>query len=124
MVLCHDGSHIQLINVCKDESKKQWNNLPPKEDEDLQQFIALHRQVFDVKHQQALFIGLVWVWLVEQKFFEHFSEVICVDIVSDTNNDKLQLLTISAKIALVRCLSSKEHFYQTEGIGDSNGSSQ
>ena len=43
MVLYHDGSHNQLINICQNESKKQWINLPPKEDEDLQQFINAHR---------------------------------------------------------------------------------
>ena len=97
MVLYHDGSHNQLMNVCQDESKKQWINLPPKEDEDLQQFINAHRQVFGVKHHQALFIGLAWVIPIEQKFFEHFPEVICVDTVSDTNKDKRPLLTISGK---------------------------
>ena len=34
MVLDHDGSHNQLMDVYQDESKKQWINLPPKEDED------------------------------------------------------------------------------------------
>ena len=97
MVLYHDDSHNQLVDVCQDESKKQWMNIPPKEDEDLQQFINAHRQVFGVKHHQALFIGLAWVIPMEQKFFEHFPEVICVDTVSDTNKDKRPLLTISGK---------------------------
>ena len=35
MVLYHDGSHNQLMNICEDKSKKQWINLLLKEDEDL-----------------------------------------------------------------------------------------
>ena len=58
MVLYHDGSHNQLTNVCQDESKKQWNNLPPKQDEDLQQFIKAYRQDFGINYHHALFIGL------------------------------------------------------------------
>ena len=61
MVLYHDGSHNQLMNTCQDESKKQWINLSPKEDEDLQQCINAQRQVFGGKHYQELFIGLAWV---------------------------------------------------------------
>ena len=65
MVLYHDGSHNQLMNVCQDESKKQWNYSPSKEDEDLHQFINAYRQIFGIKTFQALFMGLAWVTLIE-----------------------------------------------------------
>ena len=90
------------MNIYQDESKKQWINLPPKEDEDLQQFINSHRQVCGVKYHQALFIGLAWVASMEQKFFEHLPEVQCVDTISDTNKNKHPLLTINGKDSFVR----------------------
>ena len=34
MVLYH-GSHNPLMNICENESKKQWINLPPQENKDL-----------------------------------------------------------------------------------------
>ena len=55
MVLYHDGSHNQFMNIYQDESKKQKINLPPTEDENLQQFFNVHRQIFGVKDNQALF---------------------------------------------------------------------
>ena len=75
MVLYHDGSHNQLMNVCQNESKKQWINLPPKEDEDLQQYINAHRQVFGVKHHQAFFLCLAWVTPMEQNVFNIFQKL-------------------------------------------------
>ena len=75
MDLYHDASHYQLINVCQDESQKQWINIPPKQDEDLQQFINAHRQVFGVKHHQAIFIGLAWVTPKEQNFLNIFQNL-------------------------------------------------
>ena len=84
MVLYHDGCHNQLMNVCQDKSNKQWINLPPKEDDDLQQFLNVHSQVFGVERHQALFIGLAQVTPMEQKFFEYFPEVICVYAVTYT----------------------------------------
>ena len=43
MVSYNGGSHNQLMTICPDESKKQWINLPPKEDEGLEQFINSHK---------------------------------------------------------------------------------
>ena len=88
---------IPTYDICQDKTKKQWINLPPKDDEDLQQFISAQRQVFIVKHHQVLFIGLGWVAPMEQKCFEHLLEVICEGTVSDTNKDKCPLLTINGK---------------------------
>ena len=97
MVFYHDGSHNQLMNVCQDETTKHWINLPPKDDEDSQQLINVHRQVFGVKHHKALFIGLAWVTPMEQNFFRYFPEVIYVNNASDTNKDKSPLLSFSRK---------------------------
>ena len=34
VVLYYEGNHNQLMNVYQQVLKKQWINLPPKEDED------------------------------------------------------------------------------------------
>ena len=114
MVLYHDGSDNQLMNAYQDESKKQWINLPPKEDEDLQQFVNAHRQVFGVKHHQALFISLAWVTPMEQKLFQYFPEVMCVDTVSDINKDKRPILSISRKDSFGKMLIILRAFLPNE----------
>ena len=65
IVLYHECGHNQLMNVYEDESKKQWINLPPQEDKDLQQFINLYRLVFGVKYSSSTF----WHELHPRKFF-------------------------------------------------------
>ena len=72
-------------------------NLPPDEKVDLEKFVDGHRNILQVEKEKALFIGLAWVLPIEQKFFHHFPEVICVDTVSHTNKDKRPLLTISGR---------------------------
>ena len=97
MVLYHDGKKNQLINLCQTDSRTQWMNLPPDEKVDLEKFVDGHRNILQVEKEKALFIGLAWVLPIEQKFFHHFPEVICVDTVSHTNKDKRPLLTISGR---------------------------
>ena len=72
-------------------------NLPSDKKVDLEKFVDGHRNILQVEKEKALFIGLAWVLPMEQKFFHHFPEVICVDTVSHTNKDKRPLLTISGK---------------------------
>ena len=54
-MLYHDGSHNQLMNVCQNKLKKQWINLHPKEDEDLQQFSNAYKQIFNDKPSRTFY---------------------------------------------------------------------
>ena len=65
------------MNVCENGSKKQLIKVPAQEDEDLQEFINLYRQVFGVNYHQALFIGLAWIKLIEE-FFLNISQKLYV----------------------------------------------
>ena len=70
--------------------------------------------VLRVGKVKALFICLAWVLPMEQNFFHHFPEVICVDTVSHTNKDKRPLLTITGRdsygkmFIILRALLSNE----------------
>ena len=86
----------QLINLCQSDSRMQWMNLPPDEKLDLEKFVNGHHYILHVGKEKTLFIGLAWVFPMEQKY-KHFPEVICVDTVSHTNKDKRTLLTISGR---------------------------
>ena len=58
---------------------------------------------------------------MEQKIFHHFSEVICVDTVSHTNNDKRPLLTISGRDSYQKMFIVLRAFYQMKKLGFSGG---
>ena len=75
----------------------QWMKLPPDEKLDLETIVTGHRNISHVRKEKALFIGHVWVLPTEQKNFDHFPEVICIDTVSHTNKDERPLLIISGR---------------------------
>ena len=106
MDLYHDASHYQLINVCQDESQKQWINIPPKQDEDLQQFINAHRQVFGVKHHQVLLICLAWVTSMEKNFLIIIQKLYLWTLLVMLIKTNIHYYPLVGKLALVRCLSS------------------
>ena len=85
MILYHDGKHNNL-NV--------WTYLLKKKT-DVDHFIKTYWNILGVQHNKSFFIGVAWVIPMEQKLFHHFPDVISVDIVNQTNEDKRPLLSIS-----------------------------
>ena len=63
----------KLINLYLSDSQMQWMNLPPDEQLDLENFVNGHCNILYVGKVKALFIGLAWVLLMEQKKFHHCS---------------------------------------------------
>ena len=78
MVLYYDGNHNQLINTYQDEFKKQWLNLPPQEDKDLQHSL-IHIDKFLVLDIIKHFYRCGMGYTHGTTFFDHFPEVIYVN---------------------------------------------
>ena len=94
----------------------QWMNLPPDEKLDLEKFVNGHRNILYDGKEKALLIGLAWVLPMEQNFFHHFPEVICVDTLSPTNKDKSPLLTIRGRDSYGKMFIILRAFYQMKEL--------
>ena len=71
--------------------------LPPEEKTGFDHFKKTHQNVFGVHDNKSLFIDLTWVIPMKQKLFHHFSKVIFIDTLNQTNKHKPPLSTISEK---------------------------
>ena len=69
MVLFHDCTYNELLNICDNSFKTQCMDLPPEEKTDFDDFIKPHWNVFSVQENKSLFISLAWVIPMEQKLF-------------------------------------------------------
>lgn len=73
--------------------------LPLHEETDALKYVSDHRISQKLNSTQNLFMAIAWVTPQEKKYFPMFPEVIFIDCVEDTNNEKRPLLTITGRDA-------------------------
>ena len=72
-------------------------SLSASENSEIYNFIVQHRQNIQVQDSQEMLVGIAWTTPTEKKFFYLYPEVLFVDVIKGTNNEKRPLLTITGK---------------------------
>ena len=95
------SDHTVLVTDNYVSSKSLFCNtdyiLPPNELADASKFSNEHRKKMNLTHEQNLLLAVAWVIPGEKDYFFLFPEVLFIDIVEKTNNEKRPLLVVSGK---------------------------
>ena len=71
--------------------------MPLHEETDALKYVNDHRISQKLNSDQNLFMAIAWVTPQEKKYFPMFPEVIFIECVEDTNDEKRPLLTITGR---------------------------